>query len=136
MPVNVNPTKVQEGDMELYKDCNIDNIVVECATSDHHNESSDDSDDEEYVEESRYLRKPKQVKFLDTVKYATDRSQETPNVFADTLDNESPGGSPDMVCASDEIPVRGDLQLKEVDERMFRYLTSSRDLMPHFMGQM
>ena len=42
-----------------------------------------------------------------------------------------------LICfASDEIPVRGDLQLEEVDGRMFCHLTSSQDLLPHFMGQM
>jgi hypothetical protein len=52
---------------------------------------------------------------------------------ADTLDNESQGSSPDMVY--EEIPIRGDLKLKEVDGKILYSLTFSQVLLPHFRGQ-
>jgi hypothetical protein len=119
----------------LDEEDNAGTIDVECATSDRCSESLDDSNDEEYVGEPRRLRKRKRVRFSKTVRYTPDRPQETPMSPADTLDNESPGSSSDVACASEEILVSGVLTLKEINGIMQYSLTFSQDLLPHVFRQ-
>jgi hypothetical protein len=136
MPTCGGPPKAQEGSPELNRENNDDTIIVEIATSDCGNESSDDSDDGDYVEECpRPTKRLRRVRFSETVRY---RSQEAPMSPADTLDSESQGraeSSSDTVYASEIIPIRGVLTLKEVNSEMQYCLTFSQDLLPRFFGQ-
>jgi hypothetical protein len=135
VPPSVATAKEQERNLEFDEEDNAGTIGVKCATNDRCSESSDDSNDDEYVEEPRRLRKRKRVRFSETVKYAPDGPQETPMSPADTLDNESQGSSSDVAYASEEIPVSGVLNLKEVDGRMQYNLTFSQDRLLRFLGQ-
>jgi hypothetical protein len=127
VPPCTGPAEEQEENIESDEKENADTIIVSCATSDRGSECSDDSDDEDYVAEPLPPAKRRRVRFSDTVRYASDRSQETPMSPADTVDYEGQRSSPDPVYVSEEIPIRGTLKLKEVNGELLYYFTFSQD---------
>jgi hypothetical protein len=126
VPPCVEPAEEQEENIESDEKENADTIIASCVTSDRGSECSDDSDDEDYVAEPLPPAKRRRVRFSDTVKYASDGSQEIPMSPADTVDDEGQGNSPDLVYVSEEIPIRGTLKLKEVNGELLYYFTFSQ----------
>jgi len=124
-PPCAGPAKEHRVSLDLAEECDADSIVVECVSD--REGSSDDPEDEDYVEE-----KPLPAAKRRRVRYASGGSQ-LPISPADTPDNESQGSSSDVAYMSEEIPVCGSLELKEVNGQMVYSLTFSQGLLPHFL---